>query len=298
MPDRRFTEDEVREIVRRASEQQAEDAERREAREHGLTLTDLERLGAEVGLEPDYLRRAADEVRTGRRNAAETETRTDTHVVVERRIDAPFTPEAWEDTVNLLRQRFGLSGGSMYGQGTSGDVQRVGRAHEWSHTSSLGVQTLISVSEREGGLRLLLSQRVGTASPKVEGIAYAAVIGLVLGVIAAAFALKATGSTAMFFLTLLGITGVMTGAGAPVVTRLDKGWREKKMSGLKEIASDIGQVFQDAARSSAAGQHTETDQESAPVGQRARASEPQLDLDALPDEEERTGAAERRRTRS
>ena len=69
MPDRVFTEEEVKEIVRRASEQQAEDAERRQAREHGLTLDDLERLGAEVGLDPAYLRRAADEVKTGRRMA-------------------------------------------------------------------------------------------------------------------------------------------------------------------------------------------------------------------------------------
>ena len=282
MSDRIFTEEEVREIVRRASRQQAEDAERREAREHGLTLEDLERLGAEVGLDPVYLRAAADAVQTGRRPVVETETQTDTHVIVERRIEHPFTPEAWEDTVEMLRQSFGLDMGTWYGNNAGGSVERVGRAHEWSHMSQWGTETRVSVSEREGYTRLLLSQRVGHASPKVEGVGYGALSGLVAWLLAGSL----LGGSDLFLFLLVSAVFLTALVATP---RLEQKRRDKKQDLLKKLAADIERTFAEAAPARKE------------VGQQDRDVEsvaPRLDLDALPDEEEEARASSLRRTRS
>lgn len=291
MPDRIFTEEEVKEIIRRASEQQAEAAERQEARRHGLTLDDLERLGAEVGLDPVYLRRAADEVRTGRRMAVQAETETDTHVIVEHWVDCPFTPEAWEDTVSLLRSRFGVDMGMWYGRSGEGHVERVGRAHEWVHMSQLGVETRVSASEREGRTRLLLSQRVGHASPKVEGIAYGAAVGLTSGLIGTAVWADAGGMSGWLLFVLLML--VTTLVAAPLITRLDRSWRQKKQHRLKELAAEVEDVFETVSSQVA----TPSEATSASDGA-AAAPGPRLGLDGLPDAPEDIRPSERSRTRS
>jgi hypothetical protein len=294
MPDHVFTEEEVRAIIRRASVRQEEEAERQEARSHGLTLADLEHLGTEVGLDPKHLRAAADEVQTGRRTAVEAETQTATHVIVEHWVDRPFSDKAWEDAVALLRSRFGVD--MWYGRGGEGRVERVGRVHEWVRTSQLGGETRVSVSEREGRTRMILSQRVGYASPRAEGLSYAAILGLVIGIIGGVPIAGALDSYGVFFLALLAITLLTTLVASPLIRRWDERRRDKKHQKLKDLAADIGQVFEDAVprvEEPAAPQA----ESSAPV-ETAPASVPRLDLDALPDEAEETGMSERRRTKS
>ena len=295
MSDRVFSEEEVKAIIRRASARQEEEAERQEARHHGLTLADLEALGTEVGLDPKHLRAAADEVQTGRRTAAQSDTQTATHVVVERRLDRPFTLEAWEDTVVLLRQRFGVAQGMWYGGSGEGRVEHIGRAHEWVHMSQLGVETRISASDRDGQTRLILSQRVGQASPKVEGTAFGAFLGLIVGVLGGVPIAGALDSYGAFFLAFLVILLVTTLVAGPVITRIDQRWRDKKQRKLKDLAADIEQVFEAAAPPATEA----TPQVEAPTpAEPAPVSAPRIDLDALPEEEAEAGATERTRTRS
>lgn len=287
-----FTEEEVQSIIRRAALRQEEEAERNEARQHGLTLADLEQLGTEVGLDPKHLRAAAAEMRSGRAVPVDAETQTDTHVVVERRIDRPFTLEAWEDTVVLLRQRFGMDMATWYGGSGTGRVEQVGRAHEWVHVSQLGVETRVSASERGGQTRLILSQRVGMASSKVEGWALAIFAGLVLGALGGATAGAALDSGTAFLIAFIAVTLLTTLAGAPLIARLDRAWREKKLGKLKALAGEIEEVF-DAASPEAADA-------TAPMPERGGETEQagRLDLDSLPDSPDESAPATRRRTRS
>ncbi|MEP0548592.1 MAG: hypothetical protein ABJF88_16775 [Rhodothermales bacterium] len=295
MLDRVFSEEEVKAIIRRASARQEEEAERQEARDHGLTLADLEALGAEVGLDPKHLRAAADEVQTGRRAAVQAETQTATHVIVEHWVDRPFSDEAWEDTVALLRSRFGVDMGMWYGRGGEGRVERVGRAHEWVHMSQLGVETRISASEREGRTRVILSQRVGHAAPKAEGMMYGAFLGLIAGVIGAIPIADAFDSFWVYLVALVAIALVTTLVAGPIITRLDRRWREKKQRGLTELAADIEQTFEAVAPRAA--EATPQAEASAP-SESAPAATPRIDLDALSEEEGDAGATERSRTRS
>jgi hypothetical protein len=227
-------------------------------------------------------------VQTGRRTAAQSDTQTATHIVVERRIDRPFTLEAWEDTVVLLRQRFGVAQGMWYGGSGEGRVEQIGRAHEWVHMSQLGVETRISASDRDGQTRLILSQRVGQASPKVEGTAFGAFLGLIVGVLGGVPIAGALDSYGAFFLAFLVILLVTTLVAGPVITRID----QRK---LKDLAADIEQVFEAAAPPATEA----TPQVEAPTpAEPAPVSAPRIDLDALPEEEDEAGATERARTRS
>ncbi len=291
MPDRVFSEEEVKDIIRRASARQEEEAERQEAREHGLTLADLEELGAEVGLDPKHLRAAADEVRTGHRTAVQAETTTDTHVIVECWVDGPFTPEGWEDTVALLRQRFGVGMGMWYGGTGEGRVEQIGNAHEWSHTSQMGVETRVSASEREGKTRLILSQRVGQASPKVEGWSYGAFLGLMVGLVGAGIGEALSGPMPLLVM-LLALVLVTTVISAPIITRLDERWREKKHTKLKDLAAEVAQAFQAAAPPSEESAHTEE------ASLAEREATPRIDLDLEADERSETAPSQRNRTRS
>lgn len=292
MPDRVFTEEEVKAIIRRATERQEEEAEHAEARQHGLTLADLEQLGTEVGLDPKHLRAAADELRSGRPVTADAETRTDTHVIVERRIGVPFTPEAWEDTVALLRQRFGMDMGMWYGGSGTGRVEQVGRAHEWVHVSQLGVETRVSTSDRERQTRLILSQRVGQASSKVEGAVLGAIAGLLIGAVGGSAVGSAFGGGLAFLLAFVAITLVTALTAAPLITRHDRRWREKKLRGLKELAAEIEGVFE-AVSPEATERSTRAVEAERPAGADGR-----IDLDRLPDEADEPAPAERHRTRS
>jgi hypothetical protein len=179
----------------------------------------------------------------------------------------------------MLRQSFGVSAGMWTGGSGEGRVEQVGRAHEWVHMSQLGVETRVSASDRDGHTRLILSQRVGHASPKVEGIGYGALLGLVGGVIGTAVWADALGVSGWLLFVLL--TLVTTLVAAPLITRLDRGWREKKQRGLKELAVEVEQVFEDAtpggAGRTASPEATPRTAEPEPAGR--------IDLDAVPEAE-------------
>src|SRR5690606_1897598 len=143
MPERTFSEREVAAILERAVERQEE--ARRAHPEVGLSMEELERVAREVGIDPAHLRAAAAEVEAGGRTLGREATQTDTHVVVERWLDGPLAVEGWEDAVAELQERFGADVAAWYGHGGGGGVSQVGRTHEWSHTSVLGVHTRVSV---------------------------------------------------------------------------------------------------------------------------------------------------------
>lgn len=59
MTDRRYSDDEVAEIFARASETEQQTRRQLPARDNGLTLTELQRIGQEAGIAPDLVAQAA-----------------------------------------------------------------------------------------------------------------------------------------------------------------------------------------------------------------------------------------------
>ena len=178
MSERTYSELDVADLIARAVERQQE--ARRRTPEVGLTLDEVERIGRETGIDPAHLRAAAAEMDAAGRTLTRQTTTSDKHVGVERWIDAPLSPEGWEDGPSRTsRDHFGLSMAS--GMSSGGTVQQVGNAYEWQHTSTLGVQTTVTASPRDGRTRLRMRQLVGMASPTVEGAAYGFLPALLAG---------------------------------------------------------------------------------------------------------------------
>jgi hypothetical protein len=162
--------------------------------------------------------------------------------------------------------------------------------------SQLGVETRVSASERDGQTRLILSQRVGQASPKVEGIAYGVFIGAIMGIIGGIPIAAATDSFIMFLVALIAITLVTALVASPLIRRFDERWRDKKQRKLKDLAADVEQIFVDAAPQVEAA----APQVAAPasVTEPEAAASGRVDLDALPDEPASAEAPTRNRERS
>ena len=275
MPERTYSEREIADLIARAAERQQDARQRDEGQ--GLTLGEIERIGQETGIDPEHLRAAAAEMDAAGRTLSRQSGYSRTHVTVERWIDTPLTPEAWDDTVAELQARHSVDASSWYGHNSGGTVQKVGNAYEWRHTSNMGVQTAVTASPRGGRTRLRLRQLVGLASPTAEGVGYALLPALLAAVASGA----AAGSFWVAVLTLLAVWA----AAAPAVTALDRRWRAGKLRDLDALADDLAPLL------------------AAPVGVSVGDPPvaeplPRLDLDALGDAPAAETAAGRDRQRT
>ncbi|GAB5536004.1 MAG: hypothetical protein Rubg2KO_22530 [Rubricoccaceae bacterium] len=272
---RTYSEREVASIIERAVERQAETDQMEGA--PGLTLDEIERLGQDAGIDPAHLRAAAQEVGAHGRTFSGTSGMTRTHVHVERWVDGPLIDEAWEDTVAHLRQHFGTEMSAVMGMGGN-QVQQIGQAHEWTHTSSLGVQTRVTVSPRGDRTRLRITQLVGLSSTRVEGLGYGSLIALVGALIGGGLGSSIldgpvgaiTGMVVAFILTLA--------VAAPIVTRLDEKWRAKKLRQLGDLADELAPML-----ATEAPPHSESTATSGEPKVGASQRAPQLDLETLDD---------------
>ncbi|MBO6575902.1 MAG: hypothetical protein JJ896_10370 [Rhodothermales bacterium] len=120
---RRYSEEAIAEIFRQAAEAQA-DARNRAGAPDGLTLEEIQEIGAEAGLSPEFVRKAAERLHT--------QVRTDPapslfglDIGVARSVDLPgrVTEAQWHDLVGDLRHTFRAKG----------KVHEHGAFKEWSN---------------------------------------------------------------------------------------------------------------------------------------------------------------------
>lgn len=250
MSDRTYTEREVADLIGRAVERQQEASRR--ASSVGLTLDEVEHIGRETGIDPIHLREAAAEMDAVGRTLSRQSGHTDTHVTAERWIDAPLSPEGWEDAVAHLQDNFGLS--MTAGMGVAGGtVQQVGNAYEWQHTSGLGVQTTVTASPRDGRTRLRMRQLVGLGSPTKESLGYGFLLALVIGVLGAlAGSALGAGSGAVSMLAAFLAFAVAWAVATPVIAHLDRRWRAGKLRTLDALADDLSTILMTPASGASA----------------------------------------------
>jgi len=285
---RTYSEREVASIIERAVERQAETDQMEGA--PGLTLDEIERLGQDAGIDPAHLRAAAQEMGTRGRTFSGTSGMTRTHVHVERWVDGPLIEEAWEDTVAYLRQHFGAEMSAVMGMGGN-QVQQIGQAHEWTHTSGLGVQTRVTVSPRGERTRLRITQLVGLSSTRVEGLGYGSLIALVGALIGGGIGSSIVDGPAGAIVGMVVAFLLTLAVAAPIVTRLDEKWRAKKLRQLGELADELAPMLATEASNAHTSSETVIDHDIAP-----NELAPRLDLDALdeaPDSETSSDARPR-----
>jgi tetrahydromethanopterin S-methyltransferase subunit F len=237
MSERTYSEDEMAALLERAAELQAT-AARANDRGNGLTLAELEAIAEEAGLQPAHLRQAAEEMdRVGPSLLGKNTSTTTTHIHVEQWVEGALTPEASEEVVAELRQRFDSDLGSLMGSGIygSGTVEQVGRSLEWKHISALGIETRVHLRPRDEKVQVKLSQRVGLASTKVESIAYGMILAGILALILGAV-LSSTDAGVFAFAAMLA-------AAIPSIGYADRKWRQKKHRELEALGDKVAELI-------------------------------------------------------
>ena len=224
MAEKKYTEEEIKKIINKATKMQNEDFKSDLESSRGFTLSELERIGAEVGLKREYLYAAASEF--DHEDVKRFSDMNATHIFEEREIDVEMTSEAWDDICSELHHYFGTKYGKI-----DEDPKRL----EWTHLSIAGVETVLNVSTGKNSTRVRISQRVGLASSYTESVLFGFSIAAVGAIIAAAgFDLTTTAFFATFF-TLLILSTL-------VVFALDVAWRKKKHKDLHKLARKIERV--------------------------------------------------------
>ena len=291
MPDRRYTEREIADLIERAAERQQQ--AHRPTDGETLTLGEIERIAAEAGIDPAFLREAADELDAVGRTLKAESGATKTHVSEERWIDAPLTPATWEDAVVTLRDRFGPGMAAAFGLSGGGTVERIGDAYEWRHTSGLGIQTTVTASPRDGRTRLRLSQMVGMASSRTEGTLFGLLPATFFAPPMIPLLLSLGASKPMAIAGALAAFLVLWAVSAPLITGWDRRWRGRKHAALADLADDLVPVF-GASRAQTADAERAPD-ERPPDAVRDDPALGRIDLD---DDPEASSAPRRRRRRT
>jgi|GEM_PF-764082 len=233
---RTYSEKEIAALLKRTAQLQAEEVEAADENRSGLSLSELESIAGEAGLDPQFLHRAALELEHAAGKPL-GKNKTKTHVRVDRVLPSTLTDDEWEEVVFALKRRFesqsydmGLGMGS-YGKGT---MEQIGRSREWRHTSLSGVQTTVLLRPHKKGTNMEISQRVGFGSTKTESWAYGLPFAMMFALI--------TG--AVFKSALIGLAAMIgwTALLVPLTHYLDTRWREKKHNALVELADELEHI--------------------------------------------------------
>ncbi|MDA0750966.1 MAG: hypothetical protein O3C45_00535 [Bacteroidetes bacterium] len=240
---RTYSEKEIAALLQRTAQLQAQEAESKDGAREGLSLSELETVARDAGLDPQLLHQAALEMaHSGGRTLGKNRTRT--HVRVDRVLSAELSEAEWEDVIFALRRRFESDSLDMGGAGSlgKGKIEQIGRSREWRHTSFSGVQTSVLFRPKEGGTHMDISQRVGLSSTKVESWAYGTPFALFFAVI--------TGAVAKSLLIGAAATVGWLAFLVPFVYYLDNRWREKKHDQLVEMADELQEIVMRDERAS------------------------------------------------
>jgi hypothetical protein len=273
--DRRYSEAELHAIFERAAKRQ-EEAQRAEAASRGaLTLAELQEIGAASGIDPAHVAAAAAELSVPPRDDVHTFLGAPTEVERTRVIPSDVSDEEWARIVAEVRRTFD----------DDGSIGQIGQMREWTAvkrtSNNAGTAMRLTLEPAEGG---------GTrATLRQSARETAKTIGIVTAV---------HGAMALLFLALgfaadpeLFVAAVLMGGVALALVGGVRGWlgywgpkQEDRFDGVLDRIELIARTTEPEPERAAA---TPDASHAAPLG-----------LDTLPEEDERTGTPERRRTRS
>jgi len=214
--ERRYREDEIQEIFERAASKEARGLPA-PAHEDGLTLSDLQDIGRQVGLEPLRIAEAATLLDT-RPEILPRRTFWGVPVSVGQIVELERAPtdREWQLLVAEIRQTFGARG----------QLSEAGGLREWSNGN-----LHICVEPTEAGHRL----RMGTVKGNAASVAAMGAVGLGMGIVFL-ISLFADGKLAKGFF-LPAVFMLMGGAGlVSTVVGLPR-WAREREDQMKHIAS-------------------------------------------------------------
>lgn len=270
--ERRYTESELRAIIERAAERQ-EAVRRAEAKsESGLTLAELQEIGAASGIDPEHIASAAQDL---------------AHVVPEakpatlagmptalrqtRFVPADLSDDAWAGIVRDLRDTFD----------TNGVAGEVGTTREWTSQvrSKNGGAVHFRFEPADDGTHVTVEQSWRGSAWAFTGVSGGyAFAALVLGTLMAAGQL---GDGDAFVPILFAAFAILMFGGSQIGMRLYANRQERR---FERALDQIEKIMREDT--------------TAATAKTQKAPEPRLDLDALPESLEAEPTTERTRTHS
>lgn len=219
--ERRYSEDEVAEIFDRASETHATGVTGGTSsgltKTQGMSLSELEEIGDEVGIPRALVRRAAagldhpplDDASASRKLLGST-------IGVGKVVHLPrnLTDEEWAALVVDLRDTFN----------SKGTIRQDGAFRQWTQGN---LQALLEPTE--SGARLRLRTMKGSAVPALT-------MGGLIGVMGGAAAVMASGPADMVVLGLLGVGGATMHLGARFLL---PGWRRTRAEQMEAVIARL-----------------------------------------------------------
>ena len=189
--ERKFTDREVHDILKRAVDHTPSSTAL--PRTEGLSLSELQAIGAEVGIDPKILEEAARGLTLGTGSWINTIIGAETVLNYERTVEGEFSPDHTHEILSLIRRVMGRHG----------EVADVRGSLEWSVKGETG-ERHVTVSPKNGSTTIhssanITSVAIGTFAPAVIMGLVASVVGVVswgetgnpLGLVAAATVLPA-----------------------------------------------------------------------------------------------------------
>jgi hypothetical protein len=168
MPEHRFDEEQVVEVLRRATEIQMDDSPR--AGPAGLSMQDLQRLAGEIGIEPAAVEKAAKEAL--QQSSATHVVKNTGSVMLEKTAPGVLNDEQWEDLLFRIRNHTGYMGTST----VDGDKR------EWRAGGEYGSMFLTTVSRRGSTrIQMLHDKAGGMVVFGAVGCMFSLMASLVLG---------------------------------------------------------------------------------------------------------------------
>jgi hypothetical protein len=237
--EKKFSEEEVALIIKRAAElQQTEAIE--EEKGTSLTLSEVEQIAREAGIDPALIRRAAQTLdRPAERTRPSPFIGAPTRIVYERVIDGEISNDLFEPLVNEVRRTFG----------DNGIPSVLGRTLAWTSTQTggrrraRGRQIDVSVAVRGGVTTIRVEEELrNTAGALFGGLVGGGgggTTGISVGIGMAAFHSAA----------LAGLLWVTIAGGFYTLARAIYGNIERKRSTeLRELTARLEQIVSDAPK--------------------------------------------------
>jgi hypothetical protein len=223
MSDRRFNDEEVAAILARATETPTKEAPH-VAPADGMTLTDLQQIGVEVGIAPEAIAMAADSIERGVPAAERRIMGLPLGVSRTVHLDRTLTDDEWERLVVDLRETFDARGA----------VKSYGSLRQWTNGNLAAF-----VEPTANGHRLRLRTVKGNALARlVVGTAAAG-----LSAVGFAVALMRGAGADRGLVAALGFMGIV-GAGMLITTALDlPRWAATRRRQMDEIAARVARAI-------------------------------------------------------
>jgi len=249
MSDHLYSEEEVAKLIRRAVELESErDNKGGIDKSSGLSMEDLEKIAADSGIDPELMRRAADELRQGSSsvNLDETTSITDSEILAEHWIKGQVDNQILDNLIVEMNHRFGTSQDEITWWNKLFDdysgkavVKKTATTAEWKYTDEMSLYTTrVLIQQRGEKLRIRVSKR------QAMNLSWDSAFTTITLLIFSALVLIPIGAASGFALTDNPWFGIMAGVTLtalcfPLVSWLQKKRLKKHVSEITDIAENL-----------------------------------------------------------